>query len=148
MSKESERGMSQLSHQYEDRRTRSKESIREIRIIRKREEEKSRMLNTFIPRPSYSKWVQKKDHTLLKNKGYTKETSSEESDYYSTESEQEQVTKVNKPNIKLGRLSTVKEQIDISHQLMQNYQRKLSGDDDRKFLLVLLMQPVENYSPS
>lgn len=93
------------------------------------------MLNTFLPRPSYSKWVQKKEEKLLENKGYTKETSSEESDYYSTETEKEKEARVNKPNIKLGRLSTVKEQIDISHQLIHNYQRKLSGSDDSKLLL-------------
>lgn len=40
MSKESDREMCQLSQRYDDRRTRSKESIRVIRIIRKKEEEK------------------------------------------------------------------------------------------------------------
>lgn len=37
-------------------RTWSKESVRQVQKIRIKEEEKSRMLNTFIPRPSYSKW--------------------------------------------------------------------------------------------
>jgi hypothetical protein len=40
-------------------RTWSKESIRQVKKIRIKEEEKSRMLNTFIPRPSYSKWKHK-----------------------------------------------------------------------------------------
>ena len=50
--------ISQFSEELESKMTKSKESIRNIIVIKKKEEEKSRMLNTFIPRPSYTKWIQ------------------------------------------------------------------------------------------
>jgi len=34
-------------------------TMEEINKIRSKEEEKSRMLNTFLPRPSYSRWIMK-----------------------------------------------------------------------------------------
>lgn len=125
------------------KRVRSKESIREIRKIRKVEEEKSRMLNTFIPRPSYSKWVMKKEDRFQKKSDYTnEESSSEESDYYGTESEQSRDRRP-KPGLKIGRLSTVKEKIDISQALIHKYTRMMSGGDGSRFYPFYILGPMK-----
>jgi hypothetical protein len=85
------------------------------------------MLNTFIPRPSYSKWKQAKE-SMLQPRPILDESSSDESDYYGTESEASVKNKVvNKPNLKIGRLSTVKEQIIIESDFISELKRINSG---------------------
>lgn len=86
------------------------------------------MLNTFIPRPSITRWKVDKE-AVKQEEGTTSETSSQESDYYGTESEKS--FNRPKPNLKIGRLSTVKEQMNIQNKIIQKYTRMKSGDDRR-----------------
>ena len=53
--------------------------MEEIKKIRSKEEEKSRMLNTFLPRPSYSRWIMKRrEKRKWKNAPNMDNTSKEE----------------------------------------------------------------------
>jgi hypothetical protein len=90
------------------------------------------MLNTFIPRPSYTKWIPRKESIVKQKARDNSETSSEESDYYGTETEKS-IRNRPKANLKIGRLSTVKE-VHMEEHFFNNLKRANSGKP-RKFTL-------------
>lgn len=71
------------SNRIEDAIKNYKATMTQIKKMRNKEEEKSRMLNTFIPRPSYSRWVVKKEDRFERKLGFPEssmENDSESSD--------------------------------------------------------------------
>lgn len=59
----------------------------------------------------------------------------EDSDYYGSESEKAIESKV-KPELKIGRLSTVKERLSFSNQIVGKFQTRKSAEE-RKYLFII-----------
>ena len=99
--------LSSLDEDSLSKHTRSKEYIENIKMIRLQEEEKSRMIKRFIPRPSFAKWF--KAHQIkTKRKSRMDRSNSDSDDYYDSDEEMK-IREQAEPKIKMGRLSTVKE---------------------------------------
>lgn len=64
------------------------EAMHEIKKIRIKEEEKSRMLNTFLPSPSYSRWVMKEEERRQNRKCEYKANNNSKDDTISDEGNQ------------------------------------------------------------